>query len=55
MLDQDPEVQVKVLVSLPSSYPTTTPPQLQLLDRYLGPFGYLNPCNLAFLSNYSHA
>lgn len=29
----------RVLVSLPSSYPATSPPQLQLLSKYIGPFG----------------
>ena len=28
-----------MLVSLPSSYPSTSPPQLQLLSRYIGAFG----------------
>ncbi|CAL1700321.1 unnamed protein product [Somion occarium] len=28
-----------VLVSLPLSYPASSPPQLQLLSRYIGPFG----------------
>jgi hypothetical protein len=31
-------VQVKILVSLPLSYPTSLPPQLQLLSRYIGAF-----------------
>ncbi|KAK0190458.1 ribosomal protein S5 domain 2-type protein [Armillaria mellea] len=33
------EVSIKVLVSLPSSYPATSTPQLQLLSRYIGAFG----------------
>ncbi|OCH95923.1 UPF0029-domain-containing protein [Obba rivulosa] len=28
-----------ILVSLPRTYPTSSPPQLQLLSRYIGPFG----------------
>jgi len=28
-----------LLVSLPPAYPTSSPPQLQLLSRYIGPFG----------------
>jgi hypothetical protein len=31
-------VQVKILASLPLSYPTSSPPQLQLLSRYIGAF-----------------
>ncbi|TBU43309.1 ribosomal protein S5 domain 2-type protein [Dichomitus squalens] len=30
---------VNILVSLPPKYPTSAPPQLQLLSRYIGPFG----------------
>jgi len=33
------EVTLKILVSLPPSYPSCSPPQLQLLSRYIGPFG----------------
>ncbi|KAJ3485194.1 hypothetical protein NLI96_g5136 [Meripilus lineatus] len=33
------DVSFSVLVSLPSSYPSTSPPQLQLLSRYIGAFG----------------
>ena len=29
---------MKVLVSIPPSYPATSPPQLQLLSRYIGAF-----------------
>ncbi|KAI0304051.1 UPF0029-domain-containing protein [Russula brevipes] len=32
-------ISLQVLVSLPPSYPATSPPQLQLLSRYIGPFG----------------
>lgn len=32
-------MSLQVLVSLPSSYPATSPPQLQLLSRYIGAFG----------------
>ncbi|OSC97905.1 UPF0029-domain-containing protein [Trametes coccinea BRFM310] len=31
--------QITVLVSLPPTYPSSTPPQLQLLSRYIGPYG----------------
>ncbi|PFH47796.1 hypothetical protein AMATHDRAFT_77020 [Amanita thiersii Skay4041] len=30
---------LRILVSLPSTYPTSSPPQLQLLSKYIGPFG----------------
>ncbi|KAI0340799.1 imprinted and ancient [Trametopsis cervina] len=33
------ETACTVLVSLPSTYPASSPPQLQLLSRYIGPFG----------------
>ncbi|KAH7912971.1 hypothetical protein BJ138DRAFT_1082639 [Hygrophoropsis aurantiaca] len=33
------EVSVRILVSLPSSYPASSPPQLQLLSRYIDAFG----------------
>ncbi|KAG7097419.1 hypothetical protein E1B28_004766 [Marasmius oreades] len=33
------EVKIKVLVSLTPSYPSNSPPQLQLLSRYIGAFG----------------
>lgn len=33
------EVSIKILVSLPPTYPQSAPPQLQLLSRYIGPFG----------------
>ncbi|KXN89499.1 Protein IMPACT [Leucoagaricus sp. SymC.cos] len=32
-------VKVKFLVSLPPTYPVSSPPQLQLLSRYIGSFG----------------
>jgi hypothetical protein len=32
-------ISLVVLVSLPHSYPATSPPQLQLLSRYIGAFG----------------
>lgn len=35
----DEEISCNVLVSLPPSYPATAAPQLQLLSRYIGPFG----------------
>ncbi|OCB87513.1 UPF0029-domain-containing protein [Sanghuangporus baumii] len=34
-----PEARFRVLVSLPRSYPSSSPPQFQLLSRYIGPFG----------------
>jgi hypothetical protein len=30
---------MRVLVSLPPTYPTSAPPQIQLLGRYMGSFG----------------
>ncbi|PPQ63152.1 hypothetical protein CVT24_005792 [Panaeolus cyanescens] len=33
------DVSLKVLVSLPPTYPKSSPPQLQLLSRYIGAFG----------------
>jgi hypothetical protein len=38
-LPTDDEAQCNVLVSLPSVYPSSAAPQLQLLSRYIGPFG----------------
>jgi len=32
-------VSLKVLVSLPETYPKSSPPQLQLLSKYIGSFG----------------
>lgn len=39
MTTEDEEVPCGVLVSLPSNYPAAAAPQLQLLPRYIGPFG----------------
>ncbi|KAF9459770.1 imprinted and ancient [Collybia nuda] len=33
------EITVRVLVSIPPTYPVSSPPQLQLLSRYIGAFG----------------
>ncbi|KAG8218921.1 hypothetical protein J3R82DRAFT_4629 [Butyriboletus roseoflavus] len=33
------DVSIRILVSLPPSYPAKSPPQLQLLSRYIGSFG----------------
>jgi len=33
------DVSLKILVSLPPSYPASSAPQLQLLSRYIGAFG----------------
>lgn len=33
------DTKLTILVSAPSTYPATSPPQLQLLSRYIGPFG----------------
>lgn len=32
-------MSIRILVSLPPSYPAESPPQLQLLSRYIGAFG----------------
>lgn len=32
-------VSIRILVSVPLSYPASSPPQLQLLSRYIGAFG----------------
>ena len=32
-------IHANILVSLPPTYPTSAPPQLQLLSRYIGPYG----------------
>lgn len=37
--DPDTTHTLLVLVSLPPAYPTSVPPQLQLLSRYVGPYG----------------
>lgn len=33
------DISLKVLVSLPVTYPSSSPPQLQLLSKYVGSFG----------------
>jgi hypothetical protein len=33
------EISFRVLVSLPPTYPASSPPQLQLLSKYIGDFG----------------
>ncbi|KDR84138.1 hypothetical protein GALMADRAFT_236812 [Galerina marginata CBS 339.88] len=33
------DVSLKILVSLPETYPKSSPPQLQLLSKYIGSFG----------------
>ncbi|VDC07326.1 unnamed protein product [Peniophora sp. CBMAI 1063] len=33
------DVSLRILVSLPPTYPSSSPPQLQLLSRYIGAFG----------------
>src|SRR5260370_3508876 len=33
------DITIRVLVSLPRTYPSSSPPQLQLLSRYIGAFG----------------
>lgn len=37
--DPSANYPLTLLVSLPPTYPTSSPPQLQLLSRYVGPFG----------------
>ncbi|KAF9266227.1 UPF0029-domain-containing protein [Marasmius fiardii PR-910] len=37
--DPHSEIKIKILASLPPTYPSISPPQLQLLSRYIGPFG----------------
>jgi hypothetical protein len=37
--DPHDQVTFSVLVSLPPSYPSSAPPQLQLLSKYIGAFG----------------
>ncbi|KIM74993.1 hypothetical protein PILCRDRAFT_79509 [Piloderma croceum F 1598] len=32
-------ITIRILVSLPPSYPAISPPQLQLLSKYIGPYG----------------
>ena len=43
---------VHILVSLPPTYPTSAPPQLQLLSRYIGPYGVDAPLFGAVLRTY---
>jgi len=33
------DIKIRVIVSLPRTYPSSSPPQLQLLTRYIGAFG----------------
>ncbi|KAG1782965.1 ribosomal protein S5 domain 2-type protein [Suillus placidus] len=33
------DISIRILVSIPPTYPTSSPPQLQLLSRYIGAFG----------------
>ncbi|KDQ08232.1 hypothetical protein BOTBODRAFT_166091 [Botryobasidium botryosum FD-172 SS1] len=33
------DISIRLLVTLPSTYPASSPPQLQLLSRYVGAFG----------------
>ncbi|RDX47782.1 UPF0029-domain-containing protein [Lentinus brumalis] len=37
--DEGSSHPVTILVSLPPTYPSSAPPQLQLLSRYIGPYG----------------
>lgn len=37
--DEREDTNIRVLVSLPQTYPSTSPPQLQLLSLYIGAFG----------------
>ncbi|KAF8076779.1 ribosomal protein S5 domain 2-type protein [Lyophyllum atratum] len=39
LLSPHEDISVRILVSLPSTYPVSSPPQLQLLSRYVGAFG----------------
>ncbi|KAF9534618.1 ribosomal protein S5 domain 2-type protein [Crepidotus variabilis] len=39
LADPHEDITLRVLVSLPSTYPSSSPPQLQLLSRYVGAFG----------------
>ncbi|KAG6861968.1 hypothetical protein C0995_009152 [Termitomyces sp. Mi166 len=39
LLSPHEDVSVRILVSLPETYPVSSPPQLQLLSRYVGAFG----------------
>ncbi|CDO77240.1 hypothetical protein BN946_scf184747.g53 [Trametes cinnabarina] len=44
--------QISVLVSLPPAYPSSAPPQLQLLSRYIGPYGVDAPLFGTILRTY---
>ncbi len=46
------EIPCNILVSLSPSYPSSAPPQLQLLSRYIGPFGVESPLFGAVLRTY---
>lgn len=37
--DPHQEIPLSILVSIPPTYPSSSPPQLQLLSRYIGPYG----------------
>lgn len=50
--DDEEEVSCSVLVSLPPTYPSAAPPQLQLLSRYIGPFGVDHALFGAILKTY---
>ncbi|EGN92047.1 hypothetical protein SERLA73DRAFT_191694 [Serpula lacrymans var. lacrymans S7.3] len=39
LLSPHEDVSLRILVSIPPSYPNSSPPQLQLLSRYIGAFG----------------
>lgn len=39
LLSPHEDISVRILVSLPQTYPASSPPQLQLLSRYVGAFG----------------
>ncbi|GLB34189.1 putative RWD [Lyophyllum shimeji] len=39
LLSPHEDISVRILVSLPPTYPASAPPQLQLLSRYVGAFG----------------
>ncbi|KAF8450218.1 UPF0029-domain-containing protein [Boletus edulis BED1] len=39
ILPSHEDVSIRILVSLPPSYPAESPPQLQLLSRYIGAYG----------------
>jgi hypothetical protein len=54
MPEQAPSM--RVMVSLPPTYPNSSPPQLQLLGRYLGNFSIdAGLCKSAFLTTPVHA